>query len=149
MQAATIENGRWTPTEIESGLKPLQDAVKGLIELIPVPSDDKDLLSLFGNDEARLIDMPPTAIRVDMDGNVWDVLHGPLIALGGADDEGDCTSLTPEGFDLLRLTIWPITMTEVVPGVMACMASKPHDHPAKEVNWPEDWPFGPEPTEIE
>lgn len=109
LMGAVLEDGRWVMKEIDADFRSLQAHVGGLIELIPlVVESAENLVSVFGNDEARLLEMEPSACRMWDDGTIADVIVGPLVALGGVDKEGESLGITPEGFALLNRGMVPI-----------------------------------------
>lgn len=112
IRAAILENGTWRFEEKPDWYELARTAVKGLVEIIPL-ADPR--VVLVGNEEAKLIQMRPTALWLDPStGEVWDTLCGPLVAFGPEDKAGSFTSITdaalaalkahleviPEGYDL-------------------------------------------------
>lgn len=114
MMGAVLENGQWVMRQVDGSLEGLQALVEGHIEGLPILVPGDHLVSVFGNDEARLLGMAPSVRRMFDDGTVADVIVGPLVALGGIDDEGDSTDLTSEGFEALKQGMVPLPVASGV-----------------------------------
>lgn len=106
------EVGEWTPEEIayprgdheearRARLKVLQGIVGGYIEVIPVETEG---VSVFGNEEAKLIGLTPSAFW-HYQGEVVDTICGPVVAAGPSDDEGELTSITDERLAALMMEL--------------------------------------------
>ena len=78
--------------EIEDDLHSLQNVVGGLIEAIYPPQCDDNAL-IFGNDEAKLAEMPPNRLLFTTDGTPYDVICGTFFITAEGED-GELTSLT-------------------------------------------------------
>lgn len=104
--AAVLKGGRWELKQIARGLKPLQELVGGYIEFVPL---DDERVTLYCNDEGKILGLPPTAAWVDpKNGEVLDLLAGNLVALGPLDDEGDYTDATLESIAALEKHLVPV-----------------------------------------
>lgn len=91
--AVVIEEGKLQLVEVSEPitLQWMQEKVQGLIENVyrepgPVPGYSLDV---WGNDEARLLDMPLNVFRRD-----GESLHGPLVILAGEYHSGDTVPLS-------------------------------------------------------
>ena len=94
--------------EIENTLENFQSAVGGLIESIYLNENlDKQNVSAFGNDEAKILLQEP---------NFWiyDKQHcicGSVVFVKG-DDEGGCISLTEEDIEAIKVFLQENEMNE-------------------------------------
>jgi uncharacterized protein DUF3846 len=80
----------WKETDIPTGLEPLQSAVGGLIEALPIPHD---MGTVFINEDGVGLGLPMTAMWTDEDGNAFGPLRGNLVLLGPVDSEGETQAL--------------------------------------------------------
>jgi len=107
IQAVKIDtDGTVDRITIDNGCRPLQELVGGWIEAI---YSGDPTITLWGNDEAKLIGMEPNAVATA----VWwlttpeargqDIICGPVVITGGADDEGDTLSLPEEFLDVVHM----------------------------------------------
>ena len=78
-------------TEIENGLKSLQNIVGGYIECI-YPFEDN--VGIICNEEGKLIGLEPNRVLKDDNGNAYDIICGTFIVTGLTED--DFGSLTDE-----------------------------------------------------
>ncbi len=109
--AALLENGAWVLRPIEKGLKPLQAIVGGLIQIVPLEDEG---VSLFCNEEGKLLGLPPTATWVDPETGDWlDFLAGPLVALGPVDEEGNELPATEATLEILNRFTIPVVCLAV------------------------------------
>jgi len=92
--------------ELPIGLKGLQGAVGGLIELLPL--DLEDVATVFVNEEGKIDRLTPTAAWVDGSGRVLDVICGPIVILGAEDGEGDSAPVTAEAIAAVKRHLWVI-----------------------------------------
>ena len=112
IKAALLEQGSWILREIETGLKPLQDIVGGLIQVVPLDTDD---VTLYCNEEGKLLDLPVTAVWIDPKTGRWlDRLAGNMVAFGPADEEGDETDATEDTITILNRFLIPAVHLEKV-----------------------------------
>lgn len=82
--------------EIENTLKAKQKLVEGLIDFISLEYWDGPVgVDLVINDEGKFNFKPNRAMH-NKNGEFLDFIAGPFFAVGGPDEEGDSTSLTPE-----------------------------------------------------
>ena len=114
LMGAVLQDGKWVMRQVDASLDGLQELVDGGIEGLPLLVPGRDLVTVYGNEEARLLGMAPSARRRFDDGTPADVIVGPLVALGGADEEGECTDLTPEGFEALQRGMVPLPVASGV-----------------------------------
>lgn len=92
MTALVVEPGRQPYTkEIESGLRPLQAAVGGCVEVI-YPYEDT--VALLVNEEGKIEGLPYNRVLRNEDGQIYDVVAGTFLVVGLGEE--DFTSLTPE-----------------------------------------------------
>ena len=82
---------------METGLKPLQDAVGGYIEAV-YPFDDP--VALIVNEEGKLDGLPLNRALRHKNGEVYDILAGNILVVGLGED--DFTSLPPKLMDKYR-----------------------------------------------
>lgn len=94
----------WKEVDLEPGLKPLQKAVGGYIEALPI---DSGLASAYINEEGKLEDLPVYVIWCSAAGEVIDGICGPVVLLGPVNDEGENTELTDEALAYLKLALRP------------------------------------------
>jgi len=93
----TTDGGkRVTEFEFGNALKPLQEAVGGLIELIPLHHLVADM---WVNDEGKLHDFAPNFLATEL----WakenlnaELLYGDVIITGPSDEQGETLGLTDE-----------------------------------------------------
>lgn len=79
---------------METGLKPLQEAVGGYIEAV-YPFDDP--IALIVNEEGKLDGLPLNRALRHKNGEVYDILAGNVLVVGLGED--DFTSLSPKMMD--------------------------------------------------
>lgn len=79
---------------METGLKPLQEAVGGYIEAV-YPFDDP--VALIVNEEGKLDGLPLNRALRHKNGEVYDILAGNILVVGLGED--DFTSLSPKMMD--------------------------------------------------
>lgn len=94
-------------------LKSLQGVVGGLIQLVPL---ETEAVTLFCNEEGKLLDLPASAFWI-YEGRAVDTLCGALVAAGPSDDEGELTPITEEGLEALKreARAIPAGMSGVIP----------------------------------
>lgn len=80
--------------ELGSGIKDLQDAVGGTIQIV-YPYVDK--VGLLLNDEGKLIGMQPNRALKDQDGEIYDIIVGTFYVVGLGEE--DLCSLSDELID--------------------------------------------------
>ena len=98
---ATVE-----PVELDSGYKSLQEAVGGNFDLV-VSATGKT--SFWCHDEGKMIGLPINTVATKL---LWklnpafdgaDVLVGPIVISGGANDEGETLDINDEALTALNL----------------------------------------------
>jgi hypothetical protein len=87
-----------------------QKAVGGYVEPLAIP---QDRATVFINEEGALDRLPCFTLWTRPDGIVVDALHGPVVILGPADDEGNMTPLTDEALRFARLYVRPLKQREL------------------------------------
>lgn len=100
---------------IASGCKPLQELVGGLIECPPC---DDSRLSIFINEEGKLIGLEPNFYGTA----VWyaatpvmrgqDMLCGTVVVTGGVDDNGDTMSIPDDMRDAIVLALTNLSVVQ-------------------------------------
>lgn len=91
MKVLMVEPGR-SPyeTEIENGLKPLQEAVGGDIQAV-YPYED--MVALICNEEGKYMGFPLNRALYDKSGQMYDIVAGNFLIVGLGED--DFTDLSP------------------------------------------------------
>lgn len=92
MKVLMVEPGR-SPyeTEIENGLKPLQEAVGGNIQAV-YPYED--MVALICNEEGKYMGFPLNRALYDESGQMYDIVAGNFLIVGLGED--DFTDLSPD-----------------------------------------------------
>lgn len=93
MNVLKIHDERTEPVEIENTLEALQAAVRGYIEVVPLPPR----LCVICNEEGKLLNLPVTAALVGDIGQLYDTLHGDLIVCRTTED-GEFTDVRPDDY---------------------------------------------------
>ncbi len=92
MKILKVEPGKKPEViEIVDTLENLQEQVGGYIQII-YPFED--LVGIICNDEAKLIGMKPNRALYDAEGNIYDIIAGPMLIAGLSEDSFE--SLSPE-----------------------------------------------------
>ncbi len=100
IRVAVLENGTWSFTEGPAWYEVCRAALRGLVEIIPLRDSQ---VFLAGNEEARCLEMRPTALWLDPEtGEAMDTLCGPLVAFGPEDENGEFTSITDDALEALK-----------------------------------------------
>ena len=105
----------WKDEEIDASLEGLQRIVGGLIELLPI---DSEQATVFCHEEGKVLHLPGTA-QWHENGRVHDVIAGPCVVLGPVDDEGDTLALTDEALAYVKTILAPLipeARMEFIPG---------------------------------
>lgn len=93
-------NEKYQITEIDNGLESLQDAVGGYIEAPFFPILEKHGITMFINEEGKLLDLPPS-IAVIINGELFDFICGNAV-FTSSDDDGNTTSLNNEQIEIIE-----------------------------------------------
>ncbi len=83
--------------EVGNSLKPMQEFVGGLIEVIGLTPE----LDLVCNDEGKINNMPPTAAWLDHNSRMLDVICGSCFVCRH-DDKGNFTSIWDEDVEIIN-----------------------------------------------
>jgi hypothetical protein len=100
----------WRECDVPPGPEVLQKAVGGYIEALPI---DGDRATVWINEEGRIENLPIFALWTEPDGRIVEPLHGPLLILGPADDEGETLPLTAEALAYVRTVVRPVQQREM------------------------------------
>jgi len=110
MRAALKMDTDGTLTELdldvmEGSLKVLQTAVGGYIEAI----DLTPKLTMYGNEEAKLIGMEPNRAATAWFRKVYrgtpDYIAGPVVFTGGINDQGETMGLSEDSIKAIRYSV--------------------------------------------
>lgn len=72
---------------IEDDYKTLSSFVGGLIERISIPIDDEVVLNFWFNESGKVLDLPPSAVVVNNDGEIIDYICGNTIIIASTQDK--------------------------------------------------------------
>lgn len=97
----------WTETTVpdSDALETYQRAVGGYIEALP--TIDSARATVYINEEGKIDGLPPTAVWI-YEGQIADILRGPLVLLGPVDTNGNTTALTDEALAYIREQVKPL-----------------------------------------
>lgn len=123
----------WRETDIAGNLADLQARVGGLIEALPV---DSSKASVILNEEGKLLPLPVTAIWTTPEGQVLDVLRGPLVLLGPV-SRGKMLPLTDEALVYIKQIVRPAPGAELL-DALGVRPSCEREPDAQVLSWPEE-----------
>lgn len=91
-----------------NSLETLQGLVGGLIEALPI---DSDKATVWLNEEGKIHELPPSCYWMEPGrARILDILMGPLVLQGPADDEGNITPLTDEALAYIKERVKPLNI---------------------------------------
>ena len=91
--------------EIEDSLETFQGIVEGYIEAIPHPVWEGSDISCYGNEEAKLKQLPPNIV-LTYNYKTYDVICGTVVFVGYNPEDGGNKSLTPEQIEVVEKSLF-------------------------------------------
>lgn len=93
-------NQKYQITEIEDGLKSLQNIVEGYIEAPYIPGLTENGITTWVNEEGKLLNLKPSIALVS-EGKIVDIVCGTAL-FTSSDEEGNTTGLNNEQIKMIE-----------------------------------------------
>jgi hypothetical protein len=102
----SVETVSWTPTSDEPTYRHIQKYVGGLVDVVVLARD----MDLWVNDDGAILGLEPnlyaTFLAAYLSGRTLaQPIFGPVVFTGGADAEGETTSLSDEAVRLFPVAV--------------------------------------------